>query len=95
MLALFSHNVTIKTTTEGFKTTKTDQLQDYILLSFQPVLLHKNLDTSVDMGDGERSVRSAKYELPLYNKTNKIKYAIGSVHLTALTSGILLINRRD
>ena len=41
------------------------------------------------MGDGERSVRSAKYELPLYNKTNKIKHAIGSIYLTASTSCIL------
>lgn len=50
-------------------------------------ILYKNLDMAVDMVDGERSVRSAKYELPLYNKTNKVKYLIGSVHLTALKAG--------
>lgn len=60
-----------------------------ITLFFKLVLLHKNLDTGVDMGDGQRVVRSAKYELPIYNRTNKIKYLIGSIHLTALTSGIL------
>ena len=58
-------------------------------MMFKLLMLHKNLDTAIDMGDGGRSVRSAKYELPLYNKTNKIKYVIGSVQLTALTSGIL------
>lgn len=41
------------------------------------------------MADGERSVRSAMFEMPIYNKTNKVKYLIGSIHLTALTSGIL------
>ena len=29
------------------------------------------------MADGNRSVRSAKYETPLYNKTQKTKYLIG------------------
>lgn len=52
-------------------------------------MLHKNLDTSVDMGDGERAVRSSKYELPIYHITNKVEYSIGSIHLTGLTSGIL------
>lgn len=41
------------------------------------------------MGDGERSVRSTKYELPIYNRTRKVKYVIGSIHLSALTSGVL------
>ena len=63
-----------------------DQLQDYIVMLFKLVILYKNLDMAVDMVDGERSIRSAKYELPLYNKTNKVKYLIGSVHLTVLTS---------
>ncbi|XP_069105225.1 uncharacterized protein [Argopecten irradians] len=66
-----------------------DELFNYILMLFKLVMLHKNLDSAVDMGDGERSIRSAKYELPIYNKTNKIKYVIGSIHLTALTSGVL------
>lgn len=66
-----------------------DSLYHYIMLLFKMVALHKNLDTAVDMADGHRSVRSAKYELPIYNRTNKIKYVIGSIHLTALTSGIL------
>lgn len=57
---------------------------------FKLMIIHKN--TAVEMGDGERSVRSAKYEFPLYNKKkNKVKYPIGCKHLTALTSctGIL------
>lgn len=41
------------------------------------------------MADGERSFRSAIFEMPIYNITNKVKYLIGSIHLTALTSGIL------
>ena len=41
------------------------------------------------MGDGLRSVRSAKYETPIYNKTNKTKYLIGSVHCTARACGSL------
>lgn len=48
------------------------------------------MDTSIDMGDGARSVRSAKYELPIFNKTNKTKYAIRCVHLTTLTEETLL-----
>lgn len=56
---------------------------------FRLTLLLKNLDSGIDMGDGQRVVRSAKYELPIYNLTNKVKYMIGSIHLTALTLGIL------
>lgn len=41
------------------------------------------------MGDGERSVGSTKYELHIYNRTRKVKYVIGSIHLSALTSGVL------
>lgn len=52
-------------------------------------MLHKNFDIAVDMGDGERSERSTKYEMPIYNKTNKTKYYIGSIHLTDQTSGLL------
>ena len=66
-----------------------DELYDYILLLFRLCALHRNLDSAVDMGDGPRSVRSAKYETPLYNKTGKTKYLIGSIHLTSLTSGTL------
>ena len=72
-----------KTSTEG------DELFNYVVLLFKLVALFRNLDTAVDMGDGRRSVRSAKYETPIYNKTNKLKYLIGSVHLTALVSGTL------
>lgn len=56
---------------------------------FRLKLLLKNLDSEIDMGDGQRVVRSAKYELPIYNLTNKVKYMKGSIHLTPLTSGIL------
>ena len=83
------HDVHIAKKSKKQKDKKKDQLQDYLLMLFKLVLLHKNLDTSVDMGDGERAVRSSKYELPLYHLTNKVKYSIGSIHLTALTSGIL------
>uniref|UniRef100_K1PW33 Uncharacterized protein n=1 Tax=Magallana gigas TaxID=29159 RepID=K1PW33_MAGGI len=51
---------------------------------------YTNLDETVDMGDEERSTRSAKYELPIYHKTGKTKYTIGSIYLTALFSGLLL-----
>lgn len=71
------------------KKNDSDELQDYISLLFKLTLLHKNLDTAVDMGDGERSVRFTKYELPIYNRTRKVKYVIGSIHLSALTSGVL------
>lgn len=79
------------------KVKNNDQLQDNIVMLFKLVILHKKLDMAVDMGDGERFIRSAKYELPQYNKTNKVKYLIGSVHLTALTSstGILSEEQRQ
>lgn len=67
----------------------TDEVNEYTLMLFQLTLLLKNLDSGIDMGDGQRVVRSAKYELPIYNLTNKVKYMIGSIYLTALTSGIL------
>ena len=70
-------------------------LQDYIFMLFKLILLHKNLNSCVDMADGERIVRSAKYELPLYNHTNKVKYLIGSVHITALTLGILPDDQKE
>lgn len=66
-----------------------DQLQDHIVMLFKLTVLHRNLDSAVDLADGKRSVRSAMFEMPIYNKTNKVKYLIGSIHLTALTSGIL------
>nr|XP_034298978.1 uncharacterized protein LOC109620531 isoform X1 [Crassostrea gigas] len=72
-----------------------DELFDYVVHLFKLGALHKNLDTAVDMGDGHRSVRSAKYELPIYNKTNKTKYLIGSIHLTALVSGTLQADKQE
>lgn len=83
------HNVGIEKPLKKSKGTGGDELHSYILMLFKLFLLHKNLDTAVDMGDGERSVRSAKYELPIYNRTNKVKYCIGSIHLTSLSSGLL------
>ena len=68
---------------------KQDELFDYLLALFRLSALHRNLDSAVDMADGNRSVRSAKYETPLYNKTQKTKYLIGSIHLTSLVSGTL------
>lgn len=55
----------------------------------------KNLDSAIDMADGMRSVRSAKYELPIFNKTNKVKNAIGCIHLTTLTEELLSYERRE
>ncbi|WAQ95109.1 hypothetical protein MAR_007580, partial [Mya arenaria] len=72
-----------------------DDLQDYTLMLFKLTILHKNLDSAVDMGDGEKCVRSAKYELPVYNKTNKTKYLINSVHLIALTKEVLPHDQRE
>ncbi|XP_033727565.1 uncharacterized protein LOC117316891 [Pecten maximus] len=70
--------------------TEKDEVQGYCLQVFKLSLLHKNLDSAVDMADRDRSVKSAKYELPVYNLTNKTKYAIGSIHLiTLLESSIL------
>lgn len=51
----------------------TDEVNEYTLMLFQLTLLLKNLDSGIDMGDGQRVVRSAKYELPIYNLTNKVK----------------------
>ncbi|XP_069109713.1 uncharacterized protein [Argopecten irradians] len=68
---------------------KEDEVYNYVILLFRLAALHKNLDTAVDMADGHRSVRSAKYETPIYNKVNKTKYLIGSIHLTGLVSGTL------
>ncbi|XP_056006722.1 uncharacterized protein LOC125651350 [Ostrea edulis] len=89
------HDVHIAKPSKKPKNKNQDQMQDYLMMLFKLVILHKNLDTSVDMGDGERAVRSAKYELPVYHLTNKVKYAIGSIHLTSLTSGILCDNQKE
>lgn len=77
------------------KSVDADQLQEYTSMQFKLVMLLKNLDSVVDMGDGKRSVRSAKYELPIYNRTNKTKYSIGSIHLTALTSGLFSASQQE
>lgn len=45
------------------KVKNNDQLQDNIVMLFKLVILHKNLDMAVDMGDGERFIRSAKYSV--------------------------------
>lgn len=74
--------------------TKDDELYNYILLVFKLTALLKNLDTAIDMADGRRAVRSAKYELPVFNKTNKLKYVIGCVHLTALSEETLSKEQR-
>ena len=89
------HDIHIAKTSKKQKDKNQDHLQDYLLMLFKLVMLHKNLDTSVDMGDGERAVRSSMYELPVYHLTNKVKYSIGSIHLTALTSGILSEDQKE
>lgn len=80
---LHQHTVTSKTSRKSNPENE-DQLYNHIMLIFKFVCLLKNLDTSIDMGDGARSVRSAKYELPIFNKTNKTKYTIRCVHLKTL-----------
>ncbi|CAC5383775.1 unnamed protein product [Mytilus coruscus] len=78
------------------KTSATDdQLFNYIILLFKLTGLLKNLDTAIDMADGRRSVRSAKYELPIFNTTNKLKYVIRCIHLTALSEETLSPEQRD
>ena len=74
---------------------ETDELMNHVLLIFKLTALLKNLDTAIDMADGERSVRSAKYELPLFNKTNKLKYVIGCVHLIELSESTLNEQQRE
>ena len=77
-----NEHVSKKTKTK--KSQDQDELVDYLICLFRLVALHKNMDSAVDMADVHRSVRSAKYETPLYNKTKKVKYLIGSVYLTGM-----------
>jgi len=72
-----------------------DDLYNYIQLLFKLTALLKNLDTSIDMADGSRCVRSTKYELPIFNKTNKLKYVIGCVHLIDLSENTLSEEQRQ
>ena len=92
-LKVHSHNVS-KHSSEK-ESSNCDEVFNYVMLVFKLIALHRNLDSAVDMADGRRSVRSAKYEVPIYNKTNKLKYLIGSVHLTALVSGTLPPNQTE
>lgn len=89
-----NHIVPLEEKKKGKSTKNDDQLYDYILLLFKLTALLKNLDTAIDMGDGGRSVRSSKYELPIFNRTDKIKYVIGCVHLIALTEETLSPEQR-
>lgn len=94
-LKTHEHNAKVpKPKTSKESDTRSDDVESYCNVLFKLTLLHKNLDSAVDMADGNRSVRSAKYELPVYNLTNKTKYAIGSIHLIALTEGILSDEQR-
>lgn len=88
------HNLNVKVQKKNQYKEKR-KLKDYISMFFKLTLLHRNLDDAVDMGDGERCVRSAKYELPIHHKTGKTKYTIGSIHLTALVSGLLTSQQTD
>lgn len=89
-----SHGVSLSRTKKK-KEVKTDEVHDYVLMLFKLVMLHRNFDSGVDMGDGGRCVRSAKYELPIYHKTHKIKYTICSVHTTAMASGLLTADQEE
>jgi hypothetical protein len=62
----YRNNLEKKTSTDR------DPLFNYVVLLFKLVAL---------ICDGRRSIRSAKYETPIYNKNNTLKYLIGSVHL--------------
>lgn len=83
------HGVSVSKKQRKDKGKSKDELYGYMLQLFKLTILHKNLDDAVDMADGARSIKSAKYELPIYNFTNKTKYAIGSIHLIAMTEGLL------
>lgn len=61
-----------------------DQLQEHQQLMFRLILLHRNLENASDCADGLRSVRSVKYELPIYSRTNKVKYLIACIQLHTL-----------
>jgi hypothetical protein len=52
------HHVKIEKEKTRSKPIQPDQLYDYILMLFKLVMLHRNLDTAVDMGDGESGVLS-------------------------------------
>ncbi|KAK3086218.1 hypothetical protein FSP39_015363 [Pinctada imbricata] len=82
------HKIPLKHSTKKKRETK-DEVHCYIMMLFKLVMLHRNFDSAVDMGDGSRCVRSAKYELPIYHKTHKIKYTISSIHTIAMSSGLL------
>ncbi|KAK3083023.1 hypothetical protein FSP39_011873 [Pinctada imbricata] len=82
------HKIPLKHSTKKKRETK-DEVHCYIMMLFKLVMLHRNFDSAFDMGDGSRCVRSAKYELPIYHKTHKIKYTISSIHTIAMSSGLL------
>ncbi|XP_061185175.1 uncharacterized protein LOC133193230 [Saccostrea echinata] len=88
------HDISLSKTKKK-KECSNDELHDYVFMLFKLVMLHRNFDSAVDMGDGGRCVRSAKYELPIYHKTNKIKYSICSIHTTALSSGLLNADQEE
>lgn len=67
-----------------------DYVESYCNVLFKLILLYKNLDSVVDMVDGNRSVCFVKYELFVYNLINKIKYVIGFIYLIVLIEGIFL-----
>lgn len=46
---------------------------------FKFIVLLKNFDIVIDMGDGVRFVWLVKYEMLIFNKINKLKYVIGCV----------------
>uniref|UniRef100_K1RXJ2 Uncharacterized protein n=1 Tax=Magallana gigas TaxID=29159 RepID=K1RXJ2_MAGGI len=58
---------------------------------FKLILIHRNLDEAVDMGDGERSTRSAKYELPIYWE-NEIHNWIYTPHCTCFRAAFTSAN---
>lgn len=63
-------------------------MYDYFVMLFKFVILYKNLDIVVDMGDSERVVKLVKYEFFVYYLINKVKYFIGLIYLILLIFGI-------
>lgn len=57
---------------------------------FKLILIYRNLDEVVDMGDGERFIRFAKYEFFIYYKTGKTKYIIGFIYFIVFVLGLFL-----
>lgn len=57
---------------------------------FKLILIYRNLDEVVDMGDGECFIRFVKYEFFIYYKMGKMKYIIGFIYFIVFVLGLFL-----